>query len=34
MLQYIFGHSSPEITLRYIGINDEMVSKALEEFSL
>jgi integrase len=34
MLQYIFGHSSPAITLRYIGINDEMVSRALEEFSL
>lgn len=34
MLQYIFGHSSPSITLRYIGINDDMVDKALENFSL
>lgn len=34
MLQYIFGHSSPSITLRYIGINDEMVEKALINFSL
>jgi integrase len=34
MLQYIFGHSSPSITLRYIGINDDMVDKALEMFSL
>lgn len=34
MLQYIFGHSSPSITLRYIGINDDMVDEALESFSL
>lgn len=34
MLQYIFGHSSPSITLRYIGINDDMVDKAMEMFSL
>ncbi|OCA89313.1 site-specific integrase [Pseudobacillus wudalianchiensis] len=34
MLQQIFGHSSPAITLRYIGINDEMMDQALEEFSL
>lgn len=34
LLQYIFGHSSPSITLRYIGINDEMMYKALEDFSL
>ncbi|MBO8156412.1 MAG: site-specific integrase [Bacillaceae bacterium] len=34
MLQYIFGHSSPSITLRYIGINDDMVDQALEMFSL
>ncbi len=34
MLQYIFGHSSPSITLRYIGINDEMVEEALRRFSL
>lgn len=34
MLQYIFGHSSPSITLRYIGINDDMVDEALQFFSL
>jgi len=34
MLQYIFGHSSPSITLRYIGINDDMVDEALLNFSL
>ncbi len=34
MLQYIFGHSSPSITMRYIGINDDMVDEALEHFSL
>ncbi len=34
MLQQIFGHSSPSITLRYIGINDDMMDQALEEFSL
>jgi len=34
MLQYIFGHSSPSITLRYIGINDDMVDEALVNFSL
>jgi site-specific recombinase XerD len=34
MLQYILGHSSPSITLRYIGINDDMVYQALVNFSL
>jgi len=34
MLQQIFGHSAPSITLRYIGINDDMVDKALKGFSL
>ncbi|ERI10181.1 site-specific integrase [Aneurinibacillus aneurinilyticus] len=34
LLQYIFGHSSPSITMRYIGINDDMVDKALEKFCL
>lgn len=34
MLQQIFGHSSPSITLRYIGINGDMMDKALEKFSL
>lgn len=34
MLQQIFGHSSPSITLQYIGISDDMVDQALEDFSL
>lgn len=34
MLQEIFGHSSPSITLRYIGINDDMIDAALDEFAL
>jgi len=34
MLQEIFGHSAPAITLRYIGINDDIVDKVLESFSL
>ncbi len=34
MLQYIFGHSSPAITFRYIGINDDMVNRAMEKFYL
>jgi integrase len=34
MLQQIFGHSSPSVTLRYIGITDDMVVQALEEFAL
>lgn len=34
MLQQIFGHSSPSVTLRYIGINDDMMDQALEGFAL
>jgi integrase len=34
MLQQIFGHSSPSVTLRYIGINDDMINASLEGFSL
>lgn len=34
MLQEIFGHSAPSITLRYIGINDQMIDESLEDFSL
>lgn len=33
-LQQIFGHSSPSITLRYIGITDDMIDQALDDFSL
>jgi integrase len=34
MLQQILGHSAPSITLRYIGINDDMINASLECFSL
>lgn len=34
MLQELFNHSSPAITLNYIGINDEEQLKAYEDFSL
>ena len=34
MLQQIFGHSSPSVTICYIGINDDMMDAALEEFAL
>lgn len=32
ILQEIFGHSSPSITLRYIGINDDNIEQAYEKF--
>ena len=31
-LQQVFGHSSPSVTLRYIGIDDDVVDKSLEDF--
>lgn len=34
LLQDIFNHSAPDITLRYIGINQDIVDKSLENFSL
>ncbi|WP_425389003.1 hypothetical protein [Domibacillus iocasae] len=34
MLQQIFGHSAPSVTLRYIGINEDMMDQALQSFSL
>lgn len=34
MLQEIFNHSAPSITLRYIGINQDIMDKALEDFIL
>lgn len=35
MLQKIFGHTSPSITLRYIGINDDMIlNELLDDFAL
>lgn len=32
LLQQVFGHSAPSVTLRYIGINDDIVDKSLEDF--
>jgi site-specific recombinase XerD len=34
MLQQIFGHSAPSVTLRYIGITDDMIDRTLEDFAL
>lgn len=33
-LQIIFNHSSPSITLKYIGITEEEIDKSLEDFYL
>ena len=34
LLQNIFNHSSPNITLRYIGINQDIIESQLERFIL
>lgn len=34
MLQEIFNHSSPEITLRYIGVNQDNMDKAMADFKI
>lgn len=34
MLQEIFNHSSPNITLRYIGINQDSMDKAMKGFKI
>jgi integrase len=34
MLQNIFNHSAPCVTLRYIGINQDLIDKEIEEFGL
>lgn len=34
LLQDIFNHSSPSVTLRYIGINADIVDTAMSKFSL
>ena len=34
VLQDIFNHSSPSVTLRYIGINQDMKDKTIEDFYL
>lgn len=33
-LQEIFNHSAPSVTLRYIGINQDIIDQAIDEFSL
>ena len=34
LLQSLFNHSAPSVTLRYIGINQDMMDKAMDDFSL
>jgi integrase len=34
MLQEIFNHSSPQITLRYIGVNQDSMDKAMSRFKI
>jgi integrase len=34
LLQELFNHSAPSITLRYIGINQDVMDKAIDGFSL
>ena len=34
LLQYIFNHSNQAITLRYIGITEEMINLCLKDFGL
>lgn len=34
LLQQLFNHSAPSITMRYIGINQDMMDQAIDDFSL
>lgn len=34
LLQNLFNHSSPSVTLRYIGINQDIIDNAIREFKL
>lgn len=34
MLQELFNHSSPDITLRYIGVNQDSMDKAMVKFKI
>lgn len=34
LLQELFNHSAPSVTLRYIGINQDIMDKAMDDFEL
>lgn len=34
LLQQLFNHSAPSVTLRYIGINQDIMDKAMDDFNL
>ena len=34
LLQELFNHSAPSVTLRYIGINQDIMDKAMDDFGL
>ncbi len=34
LLQELFNHSAPSVTMRYIGINQDTMDKAIDDFSL
>lgn len=34
LLQELFNHSAPSVTLRYIGINQDIMDRAIDDFSL
>ena len=34
LLQHLFNHSAPSVTLRYIGINQDIIDTAMKDFSL
>lgn len=34
ILQTLFNHSAPSVTLKYIGINDDIIDRSLNNFSL
>jgi integrase len=34
LLQELFNHSAPSITLRYIGINQDLMDNAMDDFKL
>jgi integrase len=34
LLQELFNHSAPSVTLRYIGINQDIMDKAMQDFKL